>query len=153
RALVRARMVGQPATTDATPATLDFIVDTIAPTGTFELVGDEILFHASDAVTPAGALEVSVDGAPWARRGGLRAPGIDPRAARVQVRDEVGNVGDLGFHGRTTNPVMAGGCGCVVGGARSGGAAGAAIALAALAGLLARRRRGAALLALLLGSG
>jgi hypothetical protein len=145
-------MVGQPATTDPTPVELTFIVDTIAPAGTFDVAGDELRFDAADAVTPASALEFSVDGSPWARGAVLVRPGIDARTARVQVRDEVGNVGDLGFHGRTTNPAMAGACGCVLGRAPSGGGGAAALALVALAGLFARRRA-ARLLALLLATG
>ena len=54
---VRARELGAPDTTDPTPARVDIIVDTVAPTGGFDVAGHEIRVNADDAVSPADALQ------------------------------------------------------------------------------------------------
>ncbi|HEX8954065.1 MAG TPA: hypothetical protein VF945_19555, partial [Polyangia bacterium] len=64
---VRARAVGQPPTTDPTPARVDIIVDTVAPTGGFDVTGNELVVHASDAISPPETLQFrfAVDGGAW----------------------------------------------------------------------------------------
>ena len=116
RRRARAR-VGAPTTTDPTPARVDVIIDTVAPTGGFDVAGHEIRFAATDAVSPPEALQFrcSVDGGAfgaWVSGDHATMPlSLDGAHVTVQVRDEAGNVGDLGFHGRSTAP-SAGGCGC-----------------------------------------
>ncbi len=154
---VRARMAGQPSTTDPSPVVLEAIVDTVAPAGTFEVAGDEVRFHGSDAVSPPEALEYRVDAgagfSPWSRADhAAQAGGFDPLAVKVEVRDEAGNVGRLDFHGRETTGGTSGGCGCAVGGRGSSSRGALALGVAALL-LLGRRRRGFALVgALALGA-
>jgi len=58
----------------------------------------------------------------------------------VQVRDEAGNIGELGFHGRTTTP-STGGCGCHIAGGGNVNPTLPMFAVIALAPALARRRR------------
>jgi hypothetical protein len=121
---VRARVVGEPNTTDESPVRLDLVIDTVAPAGSFDVAGGEIRVDATDAVTPPSAMlfRVSVDGAPfsaWLLGERTTLPvHLDAATVRVQARDEAGNVGELGFHGRSTAPSTSG-CGCVVGGGRT----------------------------------
>ena len=68
--------------------------------------------------SPAEALQFrfAVDGGafgPWivGDHAGHAGRSSTPRTLTVQVRDEAGNIGDLGFHGRTTAP-STGGCSC-----------------------------------------
>ncbi|HXU72453.1 MAG TPA: hypothetical protein VN947_24190 [Polyangia bacterium] len=163
---VRSRAVGRPDTTDPTPARVDVIVDTVAPTGGFDLAGNEIRIDASDAVSPAEAIQFrfAVAGnafGPWIASDHASLPvALDAGSIHVQARDEAGNVGDLGFHGRSTAPSAAG-CNCAIAGrGADSGETGGALLFFATAGVLffARRRRvwlrrlaiagGAALLAL-----
>jgi hypothetical protein len=151
---VRARVIGEPPTTDPFPVHLEFLIDTIAPVGTADIAGGELVLSATDHVSPKTALEYSVDfgsgWTDWSHTDRLQIPvGHDPLGARV--RDEAGNVGSLEFHGRTTTP-STGGCGCTVGGAARNDRLGL-LAIGALGLLLlACRRRGAALIALLFAS-
>lgn len=147
---IRARVAGEPATTDPTPTRVEFLVDTVAPSGTFDIAGDELVFTAKDFVSPPEALEFSyrlpgAEWSPWARGGHVLVDGrlVDPFASDLgaRARDEAGNVGQLDFHGRMTTPAGGGGCGCDVGARRSVPPV-AALALIPLLGLLARRRRG-----------
>src|SRR5205823_4636848 len=67
---VRAREIGAPGTTDPTPVHLEVIIDTVAPTGGFDVAGHELRVAATDAVSPSDALQFryAVDGAgfgPW----------------------------------------------------------------------------------------
>jgi len=152
---VRAREVGVPATTDPTPARVDIIVDTVAPTGGFDLAGKELRIDASDAVSPREALQFrfAVAGGaygPWVVGDRVTLPtALDAGSVTVQVRDEAGNVGTLAFHGRSTAP-SAGGCACDLtgngvsgpNGAGSGGSStGGALLLVAIGFALALSRR------------
>ena len=116
---VRARVVGSPETLSE-PSRLDVIVDTVAPRGSFDVAGHELRILASDAVTPASALQFrfAVDGSAfgaWLLGDHATMPTqLDGATVRVEARDEAGNVGTLDFHGRTTAP-GASGCGCDVG--------------------------------------
>jgi hypothetical protein len=141
---VRARELGAPDTTDPTPARLDVIVDTVAPTGGFDVAGHELRIAASDTVSPAEALQFryAANGAafgPWLSGDHASSPlELDGAAVSVQVRDEAGNVADLGFHGRSTAP-STGGCGCEVG-ARGRDATLPVVLVVGFALLLSRRR-------------
>ena len=156
---VRARMTDAPETTDPTPVILELLVDTVPPSGSFEVAGDEARFHATDGVSPASALffrwNAGAGFSPWSHDDhAQRAGGFDPLGLQVEVRDEAGNVGSLDFHGRTTDPAPKSGCGCVVGEASSSTGGGLALAVVgALAALLLRRRGGGAMLAILVAAG
>ncbi|MSP62790.1 MAG: hypothetical protein EXR72_21150 [Myxococcales bacterium] len=155
---VRARMMDDPATTDPTPVRLEFLVDTVAPEGVFELRGDEARFTAHDAVSPSAALEYRFraggEWSVWSRGDHFAlvalAGGLAPSDVEVEARDEAGNAGKLDFHGRTTTPA-AGGCSCTVAGEASG-AEGlwSVLALCALLTALRVRRGTAASLLVLL---
>ena len=145
---VRAREVGVPSTTDPTPARVDIIVDTVAPTGGFDVAGSEVRVDASDAVTPREALQfrLAVGGGAWSAwivGDHVTLPTrLDAASVTVQVRDEAGNVGDLAFHGRSTAP-SAGGCACDLAGSTTSGSSstGGALLLVAIGFALALCRR------------
>jgi MYXO-CTERM domain-containing protein len=146
---VRARLVGHPASVDATPARVEVLIDTVAPAGELEIAGGELRASASDLVSPPSALQYRFAFAgggwtPWSSSDRLAVPaGELASSAQAQARDEAGNVGDLAFHGRSTTPSPAG-CGCQVG-AGNDDAASATLGwvLAAIVGslVIARRRR------------
>ncbi|MCU1283239.1 MAG: hypothetical protein JWM53_6785, partial [bacterium] len=143
---VRARTVGAPDTTDPTPVKLEVLVDTVAPAGGFDVAGNELRIAARDAVSPTEALQFrwAVDGAafgPWVVGDHAITPAaLDGAHLMVEARDEAGNIGSLGFHGRSTAP-SASGCGCHVGGlSRAGDATLPMIVVVGFALLLSRRR-------------
>ena len=144
---VRGREVGNPGTTDPTPARVDVLVDTVAPTGGFDVAGNELVVHATDAVSPPEALQFrfKVDGGAfgaWTAGDHAFMPvALDAAHVTVQVRDEAGNVGDLGFHGRSTAP-STGGCSCELAGRSTRSPLGGILLVGAVAGalLFARRR-------------
>jgi hypothetical protein len=148
---VRARSVGAPDTTDPTPARVELLVDTVAPSGGFDVAGTELRIAANDAVSPAAALQFrwSIDGGAfgaWVTGDRAVMPAaLDGAHLAVEVRDEAGNIGDLGFHGRSTAPSTSG-CACDLAGghARSsrGERTGGALVIFAVgfALLLSRRR-------------
>ncbi len=145
---VRARSVGVPPTTDPTPARVDVLVDTVAPSGGFDLAGHELRISATDAVSPPEALQFrwSINGGafgPWVVGDHATTPEVlDVAHLTVQVRDEAGNIGSLGFHGRSTAPSTAG-CSCDVAGHGSRGETGGGLLLILATGFaltLSRRR-------------
>jgi hypothetical protein len=149
---VRARRAGEVQLVPGPPARVDFIVDTIAPAGGFDVAGSELRVDVEDNVSPAELVAFR-----WAAAGGdfgawlpgartTLPAGIDPAALRVEARDEAGNVGDLGFHGRSTTPTGKG-CGCDLGAHDDGSSVPSLVVVAALALLLARRRAAARALA------
>jgi len=154
---VRARRIGDPTSADLTPTVLEVLVDTEAPEGKLALDAARgvVRAEARDRVSPPTALRYRflLDGkalsalspaAEVALPAGARAEDVT-----AEVVDEAGLTGTLRFHGRTTDPPAAGGCGCAVGGAPSSTPLGAVwIALAIGLGLALRRR--AALLAVAL---
>lgn len=123
--LVRARVAGQPDTTDATPVELAAIIDSIAPTVVLSDQGDAILVEASDRVTASDALvvEYRFDDGAWRQAAAppvsiAVAEGEDASLFEVRVRDQAGNFGaasgtEAGFHGRV--PATGSGCSCRVG--------------------------------------
>ncbi|MGZ3438633.1 MAG: hypothetical protein ACXVDD_03930, partial [Polyangia bacterium] len=141
---VRARSLGAPDTTDPTPTRVDVIVDTVAPTGGFDVAGHELRIAARDTISPPDALQFryAVGGGafgPWIVGDHAYSPvQLDGASVSVQVRDEAGNVGALGFHGRSTAP-STGGCGCDLG-ARGRDATLPIVLVVGFALLLSRRR-------------
>jgi hypothetical protein len=140
---VRARKTGRPSTLDRTPARVPFLVDTVAPTGTFDVAGDELQVSASDLVTAATALEMRYsrdDGASfsaWQPLGRVRLPGATTLGLRAQARDEAGNIGELA-------PISVTGGGCSFAGGtfgRDGSDGALAIVWLALLGIVWRHRR------------
>src|SRR5262249_13508434 len=53
---VRARAAGLPQTLDPTPERIELLVDTVAPEGSYDVAGGQLVFHATDRVSPPGAL-------------------------------------------------------------------------------------------------
>ena len=149
---VRARMIGEPATTgEIVP--LDFIVDTIAPVGEFDIAGDELRLTVTDNVTPPVLLEyrthIGATTGEWTHGTVVNIPRGSAESIGVESRDEAGNIGILAFHGRTTNPPTSG-CGCDLAGRNDRGGTTLLIVILLVGGLcLARRRRAGALLAFL----
>ncbi len=150
---VRARVAGEPSTTDPEPATVSFTVDGVAPTLRAWLESGSVVAEASDEGTPAERLEYAfqVDDGPATPWGLTRRYPVPPGARRVtvRVRDANGNVTDrfVGIdqliRGGETTDTGGSGCGCRVGAPASGAKGGPWAALAvALGGVfLARRRR------------
>lgn len=146
---VRARVVGEPRTTDPEPVRIDFLVDTVAPKGWFDVAGGELTMDASDLVSAVDQLEFSVkapggEWSEWSHERRLTVPALgDDAGWLARVRDEAGNVGSLAFHGRTTTPSSGGGCSCAVGaGGADSGTAVFGAALLALLGLWLRFGQG-----------
>ena len=157
----RARIAGRPETTDFAPASVDFLVDTLAPAITLaaDAAATALLVSAQDSVTSEAQLVASYrfgNGA-FITLGALPASlalgEADPASLEVRVVDEAGNTGiatgaNLYFHGRVPAPE---GCGCAVA-PRSNGPTGLLFVCfvvgAALIGLrvVVRRRRSAAAL-------
>lgn len=145
---VRARVVGQPRTTDLTPVVLEPVIDARPPTVRFaQLSADAIQVLASDSVSRrALAVEYRLAGGAWQSAGGIPAAidldGHDATALEVRVTDQAGNrtttgPAVIGFHGTASGD---GGCACVAGG--DAGSRGGALLLLALVCLgLARRWR------------
>jgi MYXO-CTERM domain-containing protein len=111
---VRARVVDQPGTRDPSPATVELLVDTVAPKGHAILDGDHVLVAASDAVSPPERLRYRlVDPSrtgDWAAGDTLALGSFATQAVQAQAVDEAGNIGTLEFHGRTSTPPTSG-CG------------------------------------------
>jgi hypothetical protein len=138
---VRARRAQLAQTLDPTPARVPFVVDTVAPEGNFDVAGDELEADARDMVTPASGLQIrfSVDNgksfSAWTPLGRVALPSRAATAAlRVEVRDEAGNIGELG------RVAGSGGCSIAPGG-RGDGDGKLALLVAALLVVLALRRR------------
>ena len=141
---VRARAQGAPESLDLHPAELELLVDTVAPT--VRLIEDTSAVRAvaEDNVSATEALLYR-----WRLAGGSvtdwsSEPSVPLSRGPIvaEVRDEAGNVGSTEFHGRTTDPPKAGGCGCDLGGASQSEVAGTSgIVAIALFGLLLARRR------------
>jgi hypothetical protein len=112
---VRARLRDRPSTLDATPARVEFLVDTVPPSGSFDIAGGELQVDAHDLVSPADKLQLRVssdDGASfsaWQPSGRVQlARGVATASVRVQARDEAGNIGELAL-------TSASGGGCAIG--------------------------------------
>lgn len=112
--LVRAREVGRSETLDPAPVRLEFLVDTVAPTGIVEVARGRAAFRARDLVSQPEALAYSyrLAGGGWSDWSKDSRVAFAGELEGVRVRDEAGNVGEL--------PLERGATGCSLGG-RAGG--------------------------------
>lgn len=135
---IRSRVAGRWAT-ESDPQKFHVLIDSVAPEVKPDLDPTDstrLAFNGFDIVSDAAKLTYSYvdvngtkttfshdDGIPVSLAKALTNDGKNP--LHLSVMDEAGNVGEYGvdlsgvngFHGRTTNPPPAGGCGCAVGGA------------------------------------
>lgn len=142
----RARVVGEPASTDESPVVAELLVDILPPTLHVARTAEGVTVRANDVITPSDVLEVryQVDGewTDWGRVFTLDVPHDDADVV-VEVRDEAGNVG------RSQSALIRGlpnanveGCGCSAPGSNGGSTPIALIGLLGLLGLVVARRRG-----------
>lgn len=140
----RARVAGEPQSTDETPAIAELVVDILPPTLHVARTAGGVRVEAQDVITASDRLEVryQVDGewTEWSRDFELELP-YDEAEVVVEVRDEAGNVG------RSQAALIRGlpnanveGCGCSAPGT-GGGVPLALLGLAGLFGLVVVRRR------------
>src|SRR5690606_32469067 len=136
----RARVAGEPQSTDETPAIAELVVDILPPTLHVARTAGGVRVEAQDVITASDRLEVryQVDGewTEWSRDFELELP-YDEAEVVVEVRDEAGNVG------RSQAALIRGlpnanveGCGCSAPGTGSGGVPLALLGLAGLFGLV-----------------
>ena len=115
----RARVLGEPASTDPTPAMAEVLVDILPPTLNVARTVEGIEVHAEDLISPAESLEYRffVDSAwtDWGTQASLSLP-TDAEGVLVEVRDESGNVGraEAALIRGLPNSSVAGGCGCTI---------------------------------------
>lgn len=150
---VAARLAGEPATEDATPAEIPFVIDALAPFVKVEKQGTRVTVDAWDLVSDKGALLGRYrldDGALGEWRALSELATIEVGAAAelaLEVKDEEGNVRTIRqelIRGRTDGSLSGdSGCGCSAPGTRdAGGLAALLVGLGGL-GLVVLRRRGA----------
>lgn len=145
----RARVVGEPATVDPTPARSELLVDILAPRLNVGRTVEGVEVTAHDLVSPDDALEYRfrVDGA-WTAWGRTASHPLatDASGVMVEVRDEAGNVGrsEAALIRGLPNAAGGDGCGCRVTD-RSDRTPFALLALLGAVGaiVMRRRRRGA----------
>lgn len=143
----RARVAGEPASVDETPARVSLLIDILPPSVQVQRTADGVEVVASDVITAAEQLEVRyrVDGtwSDWGRNFRLDLP-YDGNDVAVEVRDEAGNVGSAqaALIRGLPNPNAPEGCGCSAPGTGSGLPLGLVGLLGALGVVVARRRRG-----------
>jgi hypothetical protein len=151
---VASRVVGEPATEDATPADVPYVIDAVAPVVRIERAdGEAVALHAWDLVSKPDALvgRYRLDGsAPSDWRPLAALARIDVGAAgsvEVEVKDEEGNVGVVrqALRGVADPTLVAAGssCGCSAPGATDPGGALALVLGASALALVVLRRRGA----------
>jgi MYXO-CTERM domain-containing protein len=137
---VRARVAGEAASADATPASALILVDVLAPDVWLELREDGYQVLADDIVSRELEARFTLDGetwSEWARTDEL--PRFDRQPAEVEVRDEAGNVGTISSTLiRGLPDPSAESCGCRAAG--SGGGNGWLLALLVGLALVVRRR-------------
>ncbi len=148
----RARILGEPASVDPTPALVEVVVDILAPRVAVERHDDGIVVAAHDIVTPDEALEYryQIDGewTAWTTEPTLALP-TTAAPVLVEVRDESGNVGraESALIRGIANPAAGNGCGCRAAGQDEGtlplGPLGL-LGLLGVFGLVGLRRRRAA---------
>ncbi|MCA9664034.1 MAG: hypothetical protein KC503_00555 [Myxococcales bacterium] len=95
---VVARIDGKPLSADETPARVQFIIDTVAPTIKVAATREGVRADISDAVSPAKAVQVawSVDGGPFTAFSTDKTKVVEPGArVTVKARDEAGNVAQV----------------------------------------------------------
>ena len=151
---VSARVVGEAATEDATPAELPFTIDALAPLMKVVKTGSAVDIKAWDVVSSEAALvgRYRLDGkelTQWRPLAEIAHLDVgNAESLEVEVKDEEGNVRSVSqaLRGRADGTLAGAGagCGCSTPGARDtshSGLAAAALGLAGLA-LIAFRRRG-----------
>ena len=142
----RSRVVGEPATMDPTPARVELLVDILPPRINVGRTVEGVEIDATDLITPADRLEYRyfVDGV-WSAWTDERIHDLatDAHDARVEVRDESGNVGSAQVALIRGLPNTAGGdgCGCRAAGDDSRAPIGLLAMLGAFGAILFRRRR------------
>ncbi len=142
----RSRVVGEPATVDPTPARSELVVDILPPHISVGRTVEGVEVDATDLITPAERLEFRyfVDGA-WSAWSHERTHPLttDATDARVEVRDESGNVGSsqVALIRGLPNAAAGDGCGCRAVGGDARAPWGLLAMLGALGGLFFRRRR------------
>lgn len=160
---VRARKVGEPASTQRAPTAMEVIVDYEAPTVSFDRIGTTVSLEGYDVVDKPGELlyrhrilsgaEVLSAWTPWTPQTEVELAGRDLPGRftfEVEVKDRAGYVGtarrvmtlDLALEGSAPiaqSSAPAGGCGCAS--TSSGGPAEGLLWLAGLFGFLWLRRR------------
>lgn len=141
---VVARVQGEPATEDTTPADVAFTIDALPPFGKIE---NEKLV-AWDLVSPSDALKVRIDGGDWRTYAEVAKLDV-AEAESIEISDEEGNIGVVrqGLRGRL-DPSIAGtgsGCGCSTPGKKANdmnAVLALCLALGGLSFVVLRRRRG-----------
>jgi hypothetical protein len=150
----RARVAGEYATTDLTPASVDVLVDILAPTLEVEPTAAGWTIRGRDVVSGRDALEARfrLPGGEWTEWTHLVDGGLDVTADLaslpsgdafgVELRDEAGNVSTstLPIIRGIADPSASGSCACRAAGPRWPGALSSLLTLA-VAGLLAARAR------------
>ena len=142
----RARVAGEHASTDESPARAELLIDILPPTVHVARTAGGVNVRANDIITASDMLEVryQVDGewTDWGHVFTLDVPHDDADVV-VEVRDEAGNVG------RSQSALIRGlpnanveGCGCSAPGSSGGGTPLALVGLLGLFGLVVARRRG-----------
>ncbi len=142
----RARVAGEHASTDESPARAELLIDILPPTVHVARTAGGVTVRANDIITASDVLEVryQVDGewTDWGHVFTLDVPHDDADVV-VEVRDEAGNVG------RSQSALIRGlpnanveGCGCSAPGSSGGGTPLALVGLLGLFGLVVARRRG-----------
>lgn len=149
---VRSRVAGQPNTMDATPATVEVLVDVDAPAirvGREE--NGQVALTVNDFVSSEGhqvMVRTRLDEGAWSEwQAASDVQSVDVAEAEmisVEARDEEGNVASVAqaiIRGGSI-PDGTGGCGCEAAGSDSGPRTLFAFALAAMAAAVIRRSRG-----------
>ncbi|MFK7985314.1 MAG: MYXO-CTERM sorting domain-containing protein [Sandaracinaceae bacterium] len=142
----RARVVGEPASMDTTPATAELLVDVLPPTVRIERLVNGIEVDANDIITPTEDLEYRylLDGTwtAWGTLASLALP-VDAEGVVIEVRDEAGNVGraQAPLIRGLPNSAADGGCGCRVPGGDGGSVPLSVLLLLATVGGFSLRRR------------
>jgi len=117
----RARVVGETASVDVTPATAELLIDILAPEITLEEMSDVEGVHvvAEDIVSSEETLEMRwrLDDGEWSTWGPVTDLEVDPDHVEIEVRDEAGNIGRRVWplNRGIPNPAGAGACDCRAG--------------------------------------
>lgn len=151
----RARVVGEYLTTDPTPASVDVLIDILAPTLEVEPVASGWTIRGRDVVSRRDNLEARfrLPGGEWTEWTGLVDGRLDVTADLaalaggedfgVELRDEAGNVSSatLPIIRGIADPALSGGCGCRAAGPRWPGALTSILSLLVLGLVVGRARR------------
>ncbi len=116
----RARVVGEPASVDLTPAVAEILVDVLPPSVELEATDAGVVVDARDVLSEQLLVRFREAGGDWSEWDLLTEDyliGTDAEEIDVEVQDEAGNIGSASsalIRGRP-NPATAGsGCGCTV---------------------------------------